>query len=83
MRGIRTCSKVVFTPYSSNEIRAMKRTKNNRLFQYANQNPLLSIPKGAMAFECSSFNNGLLFDLELSLAWKSLTGNNTDNAGSI
>ncbi len=75
--------KVVFTPYSPGEIRTMKREKHNRLSQYADRNPLLSLPRDVVAFECSVLNNGFLFDLELPLAWKGMTGNNIDEMGRL
>jgi hypothetical protein len=75
--------KVVFTPHSPGEIRTMKREKHNRLSQYADRNSLLSLPRDVTAFECSVLNNGILFDLELPLAWKGLTGNNVDEMSII
>lgn len=71
-------SKVIFTLLSPAEIHVMKRANRNRLSQYADRNPLLSLPRGVTAFECSVLNNGILFDLELPLAWKGLTGNNVE-----
>lgn len=59
----------------------MKRAKNNRLSQYANRNPLLSLPRGVAAFECSVFSSGILFDPVLPLAWKGLAGNSIDEIG--
>lgn len=73
--------KVIFTLLSPAEIHAMKRAKRNRLSQYADRNPLLSLPRGVTAFECSVLNNGILFDLELPLAWKGLTGHSIDERG--
>jgi len=73
--------KAIFTPLAPGEIRTMKRAKHNRLSQYADRNPLLSLPRDVTAFECSVLNNGILFDLELPLAWKGLTGNNVDEMG--
>lgn len=70
--------KVFFTRLSPTEVRTMKRAKHNRLSQYVNRNPLLSLPRGVTVFECSVLNNGILFDLELPLAWKGLTGNIVD-----
>jgi len=66
--------KVIFTPHSPGEIRTMKRAKHSRLSQYADRNPLLSLPRDVTAFECSVLNNGILFDLELPLIWKEITG---------
>jgi hypothetical protein len=75
--------RVVFSPHSPSEIRVMKRTKHNRLSQYADRNPLLSFPRDVTAFECSVLNNGFLFYLELPLVWKGLTGNNVDEMNII
>jgi hypothetical protein len=70
--------KIIFTPHSPADIRSMKRAGHNRLDQYADRNPLLSLPRNVDRFECSIFNNGVTFDLELPLAWKGLTGTNGD-----
>lgn len=66
--------KIMFTPLSPTEIRMMKRSRHSPLSQYANQNPLWSLPKDVTALECSILNHGMLFDLELPLVWKGLTG---------
>lgn len=65
---------VVFTPLAPSEIRSLKRTKQNRLSQSSMRNPLLSLPRNVTAIEYSVLNSGILFDLELPLAWKELTG---------
>ena len=44
------------------------------VFQYANQNPLFSLAGNTTAYELTILNAGILFDLEVALAWKSLTG---------
>ena len=75
--------RVVFSPHSPSEIRVMKRAKHNRLSKYIDRNPLLSFPRDVTAFECSVLNNGFLFDLELPLVWKCLTGNTIDEIGFI
>lgn len=75
--------RVAFTPHSPSEIRVMKRAKHNRLSQSADGNPLLSFPRDVTAFECSILNNGILFDLELPLVWKGLTGNNVDEMANV
>ena len=66
-------TKVVFSPVSPREIRQMNRNKHSRLSQYSDRNPLQSVPRRAETFELSVLNSGILFDLELPLAWKSLT----------
>ncbi|MBL8102239.1 MAG: hypothetical protein JNM02_06900 [Anaerolineales bacterium] len=73
--------KTIFSPLAPGEIRSLNRTTNNRLSQFANQNPLLFLPRKVAAFECSVLNNGILFDLELPLVWKSLTGHNIEEIG--
>lgn len=70
---------VILTPLTPDDIRAIKRTNQNRLSQYPAQNPLLSLPRHVRAQECSVLNCGLLFDLELPLAWKQLTGQDAGN----
>ena len=67
-------SKVVFTPLSPSEIRRRKSERRSRLSQYANQNPLFSLAGNTTAYELTILNAGILFDLEVALAWKSLTG---------
>ena len=75
--------KVILTPLSPGEIHTMKRTKQNRLFQSAAQNPLLSLPRDVSAFECTALNHGIMFDHELPLAWKGLTGQTTEQMDRI
>ncbi len=65
--------KVIFTPYSPSEIRNFKKNGYNRLNTITN-NLLLSIPKKAVAYEASTFNDGITFNLELDLVWERLTG---------
>jgi len=67
-------SKIVFTPLSPADLRNIKNGKRNRLVQVAGRNPLLSLPRDVKVHEISVLNGGILFDLEISLAWKSLTG---------
>lgn len=71
-------SKVIFSPFSPGDIRHIKRGKHNRLSQFAGRNPLLFLPRGANIHELTVLNGGHLFDLELSLVWKELTGQNLE-----
>jgi hypothetical protein len=66
--------RVVFSPLSPAEIRRMKSSKQNRLSQFAEQHPLVLLPRNVDIQELSVLNTGHLFDLELSLTWKALTG---------
>ncbi|HMM99988.1 MAG TPA: hypothetical protein PKC99_13335 [Anaerolineales bacterium] len=72
-------SKIVFTPLSPEYLRKIKNSKHNRLVQFAGDNPLLSLPRDVKVFEISVLNGGLLFDIELALVWKSLTGYTLDD----
>ncbi len=56
----------------------MKRERWSRLSQFGENNPLLSLSRTTIAYEFSVLNAGVLFDLELQLAWKGLIGSNID-----
>jgi hypothetical protein len=66
--------KILFTPLSPSDIRYIKKGKQNRLGKFAVSNPLLSLPKDVTSRELSPLNSGILFDLEMQLVWKELTG---------
>jgi hypothetical protein len=66
-------NKVIFSPLSPTETHQINRNKRSRLSQYSDRNPLLSISRHVQVYELSVLNGGILFDLELPLAWKSLT----------
>lgn len=66
--------KAIFSPLSPVDIRRIKSGRQNRLSQFVDRNPLLFLPNSVNAYEISVLNAGHLFDLELSLAWKDLTG---------
>lgn len=66
--------KVIFSPLSPADIRRIKSGKQNRLLHPLDHNPLLLLHKNTQSYELSVLNGGILFDLELSLAWKALTG---------
>ena len=65
---------VAFSPLSPDEIHQLKRERHSRLSQYADRNPLLALPRKVKAYELSVLNGGILFDLELQMAWNGLTG---------
>jgi hypothetical protein len=75
--------RVVFSPLSPAEIRRIKSGKQNRLLQPVDHNRLLLLHKNTQSYELSVLNGGILFDLELSLAWKELTGQNFENSGKV
>lgn len=70
--------RVVFSPLSPADIRRFKSSKQNRLSQFAGHNPLLLLPKGIDIYELSVLKQGHLFDLELTIAWKALAGQNLE-----
>jgi hypothetical protein len=51
-----------------------KERKSNRLGAL---HPLIPVKRGAESTELNMLNGGLLFDLELPIAWKGLTGKDT------
>ncbi|HMN00446.1 MAG TPA: hypothetical protein PKC99_15660 [Anaerolineales bacterium] len=65
--------RVVFAPFSLDDIRRFKKEKHNRLSQVVASSPLFLIPRQAIAYEFSTLNSGVMFDLELSLVWNGLT----------
>lgn len=75
--------RVVFSPLSPADLRRIKGGKQNRLSQFTDHNPLLFLPKDVTVHELSVLNAGFFFDLELTLAWKALTGQNLDSVNSL
>jgi hypothetical protein len=71
---------ILFSLMSPKEIKRFKREQRSRLSQFGKNNPLLSLPRGASVYEISVLNSGILFDLELHLAWKGLTGQNIEQS---
>jgi hypothetical protein len=74
---------VIFSPLAPADLRKIKKGRQNRLIQSAEQRSLLSLPKGAAVSELSVFNAGYLFDFELSLAWNALTGQNLEKVNRL
>lgn len=71
--------RVVITPLSPAILRQKAQGNHTRLAQVAVHNPLLSLPRGTRKNEISVLNGGMLFDLELPLAWKALTGQQAEH----
>ncbi len=65
---------IILTPFSPDMVRRVAREKNSRISKFADRNPLLNLPRNVSIKEISVLNGGYLFDLELPLAWKGLTG---------
>lgn len=75
--------KMVFSPASREDILRMKREHKSKLSRGSNAHPLLSLPRNIEQMEISMLNGDILFDLELSLAWKGLTGRDLDNVDKL
>lgn len=65
---------IIFSPLSPADISRIKSSNKSRLSQFAIQNPLLLMPRKVNIYELSVLNGGTFFDLEVSSAWKELTG---------
>ena len=76
-------ARIIIALLSPTDIRRIGTGRQNRLSQFAGHNPLLLVRKGASVHELSILNGGLLFDLELSLAWKGLTGKDLDTTARL
>lgn len=66
--------KIAFSPATKEELLRLKKGSKSRLSRGSNVHPLLNLPRGVEEMEISMLNGSILFDLELSLAWKGLTG---------
>jgi len=66
--------KVAFSPISPAELRRLRKNKQSRLSTFSRKNPVFLLPRKGNSHQLSVLNGGLMFDLELSLAWKALTG---------
>ena len=70
--------RVFFSPLSSDEVKAIRNARKNRLTNPMMGNPLLSMPRKAVEYQLSTLNCGFLFDAEFELAWKGITGHSAD-----
>jgi len=59
---------------SPTDVRRMKRERKNKLVGVSNGHPLLNLPQRVEKIEISILNGGILFDLELPVAWEMLSG---------
>ncbi len=66
--------KVVFSPVSPDKIRLMPQHNKNQLLRMGKVHPLFKLPRDIRPKEISVLNGGVLFDLELMLAWPILSG---------
>ena len=66
--------RVLVSLASPGEIRRMKRERKNKLLRVSNGHPVLDLPQKGDQVEISILNGGILFDLELPMAWEMLSG---------
>lgn len=66
--------RVVVSLASPTDIRRMKRERKSKLLGVSNDHPLLNLPQKVEQVEISILNGGILFDLELPVAWEKLSG---------
>ena len=69
---------VTFSPISPDEVGRFKKRHGNRLSGKDIGHPLWQLPPKSEALELSILNAGILFDLEMPLAWKALKGHLPD-----
>ena len=70
----KNAQRVILSLGSPGDIRRMKRERKNKLLRVSNGHPLLDLPKRVEQVEISILNGGILFDLELPVAWEKLSG---------
>ena len=66
--------RVAISLASPTDVRRMKRERKNKLVGVSNGHPLLNLPQRVEQVEISILNGGILFDLELPVAWEMLSG---------
>ena len=66
--------RVAISLASPTDIRRMKRERKNKLLRVSNGHPVLDLPQKGDQVEISILNGGILFDLELPMAWEMLSG---------
>lgn len=66
--------RVIFSPFSPADIRKIKKNKRSRLSRVGSQYFFSLLSNSMDTYEMSVLNCGVLFDVELSIAWKQLTG---------
>jgi hypothetical protein len=66
--------KVVFSPASPDDIRRLTAKQMGKLSRVTNFHPLLKFSRKVEYLKLSILNAGVLFDLELPVVWKLVTG---------
>ena len=76
-------NRVVFSTISPNDLKSHRRKKKSQLLNNANNHLDYLISKQVTAYEISTLNGGIMFDLELSLAWSMITSQKTATLNNI
>ncbi len=66
-------SRVVFSTISPTDLKSLRREKKSRLSNNIDSHLTTLLSKQVAAYEISALNGGIMFDLELSLAWSMMT----------
>ncbi len=66
--------KVVLSPASLGDARRLKRDRKSKLSRIGNNHPLMNLHSDLDSIEISILNSDVLFDLELPLAWRLISG---------
>lgn len=75
--------KLIITPLSPSDLRKYQAKQNSRLLKYSNPNPLLSLKHKYNWYQISTLNGGVLFEVELRIAWRGLTGQDLNEVTQI
>lgn len=76
-RDTESSATVVLALESPNVLMTLLKKKNSAIRGKLSSNPLLSIGRQTPAVELSILNAGMMFDVELPIAWNTLTGQAT------
>lgn len=66
-------NRIVFSTNSPNDLKSLRRDKKSRLSNNMENQLVSLLSKQVTAYEISALNGGIMFDLELSLAWSMMT----------
>ncbi len=75
--------KVALSPSSPKDVRRFQQAAKSKLSRVGNVHPLMNLPRNTEILELSMLNGGMLFDLELEIAWRGLTGRQINQEGSL
>lgn len=73
----KTSRKYVFTLIAPDPIRQLAKKRNKKTARLGQVHPLAHVTRKAAVIEMNMLTAGLLFDIELPIAWQQLTGETT------